>query len=333
MSSLNRRDFIRSSSAAALAGGLASTASLSSIPTHAAKPAVLPKAETLVGTLFKSLNEEQKAKVCFPFDHKKRLHVDNNWRITDARVGKDFDADQQEMINEIFTNLHSPEYAAKVVEQIRHDGGGKRLSGCSVALFGEPGSGKFEFVLTGRHCTRRCDGDSVAGAAFGGPIFYGHAADGFDEGPDHKGNAYWFQALRANELFQALDGKQRKQGLVLERPRSEGETRKYILANKFDKKQAGIHAGAFSKDQKDLARKVMGDLLAPFRKEDRDESMKLVEKQGFDNLHFAWFKHGDIGEDGVWDVWQVEGPSMLWLFRGDPHVHTWVHIRDPKDEG
>lgn len=33
----------------------------------------------------------------------------------------------------------------------------------------------FEFVLTGRHCTRRCDGDSVEGAAFGGPLFYGHA--------------------------------------------------------------------------------------------------------------------------------------------------------------
>ena len=34
-------------------------------------------------------------------------------------------------------------------------------------------------------------------------------------------------------------------------------------------------------------------------------------------------------DDGVWDIWQVEGPSMLWLFRGAPHVHTWVHIREP----
>ena len=54
-----------------------------------------------------------------------------------------------------------------------------------MALFGEPGTGKFEFVLTGRHCTRRCDGDSVEGAAFGGPIFYGHAAEGFNEKADH----------------------------------------------------------------------------------------------------------------------------------------------------
>jgi hypothetical protein len=27
-------------------------------------------------------------------------------------------------------------------------------------------------------------------------------------------------------------------------------------------------------------------------------------------------------------VWQVEGPSMVWYFRGKPHVHVWVHIRD-----
>ena len=34
--------------------------------------------------------------------------------------------------------------------------------------------------------------------------------------------------------------------------------------------------------------------------------------------------------DGVWDIWQIEGPSMVWYFRGAPHVHTWVHVRDPK---
>jgi len=39
-------------------------------------------------------------------------------------------------------------------------------------------------------------------------------------------------------------------------------------------------------------------------------------------------KHDDIGNDGVWDVCQIEGPAMLWDFRGAPHVHTWVHVRE-----
>ena len=79
-------------------------------------------------------------------------------------------------------------------------------------------------------------------------------------------------------------------------------------------------------DQKVLAHKTMADVLAPFRKADVDECMKLIETQ-FNNLHFAYYQNMDIGNDGVWDVWQIEGPAMLWYFRGKPHVHTWVNIR------
>jgi len=77
-----------------------------------------------------------------------------------------------------------------------------------------------------------------------------------------------------------------------------------------------------------LTTAVMADVLAPFRKNDAEESMKLIEKNGFDRLHMAFYKGHDVGNDGVWDVWQIEGPAMVWYFRGDPHVHTWVHIRE-----
>ncbi len=61
-----------------------------------------------------------------------------------------------------------------------------------------------------------------------------------------------------------------------------------------------------------------------------ERHVQLFEAGGMDNLHMAFYKAGDIGNDGVWDVWQVEGPSMVWYFRSAPHVHTWVNIRDPK---
>jgi hypothetical protein len=41
----------------------------------------------------------------------------------------------------------------------------------------------------------------------------------------------------------------------------------------------------------------------------------------------SFYKNLDIGNDGVWDVWQLESPTMIWYFRGAPHVHTWVNIR------
>src|SRR4030095_2225648 len=202
--------------------------------------------------------------------------------------------DQQAMVKEIFLGLHSPEYADTVYKQVEHDGGSAGgVTAPSVALFGEPGTRKFEFVITGRHCTRRCDGDSVAGAAFGGPIFYGHAAQSFNEKPDHPGNAYWFQARRANEVFKALDGRQRELALLGD-GREEKGTDTVKLTGKT-KDLPGIPLTALSRDQRELVRKVMADLLAPFRKADADEAMKLIEAAGMDHLHMAFYKKQDVG--------------------------------------
>lgn len=292
---------------------------------HAATTRKGSQPETLVATLYKSLSEEQRKAVCFAFDHPLRSKVDNNWHITDKKVSEFFTRDQQAMVKEIFMGIHSEQYADTVFKQVEHDSGKEGFGSSSIALFGEPGTGKFEFVLTGRHCTRRCDGDSVEGAAFGGPIFYGHAAKGFYEKPDHPGNAYWYQAVRANEVFKMLDGKQRKLALLGE-AREEKQTDTVKLTGKKSG-LPGIPMTELARDQKEMVRKVMADLLAPFRKKDADEAMKLVEANGFDHLHMAFYQNHDVGKDGVWDVWQIEGPAMLWYFRGDPHVHTWVHIR------
>jgi hypothetical protein len=282
--------------------------------------------ETLVTQLYKSLNEKQRAEICFPFGHELQSKIDNAWHITKPRI-EGMSREQQELIREIFVGLHSEEYAKPVLQAVEHDNGEKGFGDCSVALFGEPGTGKFQFVFTGRHVTRRCDGDSVAGAAFGGPIFYGHQAGDKDEEPaNHPGNAYWFQAKRANELFAALDGKQR-QAALKDRARPERKEKTVQLKGSTNGLE-GIPMGELTRDQKELARKVMADLLAPFRKVDAEESMKLIEKNGFDNLHMAFYKNHDLGNDGIWDVWQIEGPAMIWYFRGDPHVHTWVHIRE-----
>jgi hypothetical protein len=321
---LSRRDFL-ATTAAGIAGLSALSLPASVLRAGQPKASTPGKSETLVGQLYSSLTDEQKELVAFPFDDPLRQKVDNNWFITKARLGEHFTSEQQALVHEIFMNLHSPEYAGKVLQQIAHDNRADGLEKCSIALFGEPGRGDFEFVLTGRHVTRRCDGDSVEGTAFGGPIFYGHAFESFDEPADHRGNIYWYQGLRANELFKALDGKQREQALLGD-PRDEQGTDTVKLSGK--RELPGLPASELSQDQQKLARQVMADVLAPFRQADVEECMKLVEANGFENLHFSYYKNLDIGSDGVWDVWQVEGPAMLWYFRGHPHVHTWVHIRE-----
>ena len=252
---------------------------------------------------------------------------DSNWSITKRSIGEIFGKDQVALVKEIFLKLHSEEYAKTVLGQVLHDSEGEGFESTSVALFGKPDTGHFEFVLTGRHCTRRCDGDAVEGEAFGGPIFYGHAARSFNETKDHPGNVYWYQAKQANKVYAMMDGKQRKIAL-LGRSRPEQGTKTVALTGKKEG-LPGIPMSELSADQKGQVRKTMNDLLAMFRKKDAKEAMKLVEAGGFDHLHMAFYKNHDIGDDKVWDVWQIEGPNCLWFFRGDPHVHAWVNIKKP----
>jgi hypothetical protein len=319
---LDRRRFLSTSALgiAAVAGGPAMAQDKST-----------PTSETLAAQLHGSLDEAQRKVLCFDFSDPLRDKVDNNWMITRRSIRDVLRADQQDLVRQIFRHLHRPEHADDMMRQMVEDSEGKGFEGgTSVALFGEPGTGKFEFVLTGRHCTRRCDGDSVAGAAFGGPIFYGHQSGPKDEEPaNHPGNIFWYQAKRVNEVFAAMDGRQRNAALVDGRSRPERASETVRLSGQ-KKGLPGIRLGELSRDQRDLVRKVMSDLLQPFRTVDAQESMRLVESQGFEDLHLAYFKQQDLGGDGVWDVWQIEGPQMLWYFRGEPHVHCWVHIRDAR---
>ncbi|MDE0103134.1 MAG: DUF3500 domain-containing protein [Bryobacterales bacterium] len=291
-----------------------------------AAPALGPQSrpETLVTQFYESLSREQRNTVVMPFDSPLRSRVENNWHITDARVGRFFNPDQQAMIEQIFKDLHAPEFHESLDKHVRDDFGSVR--NLSVALFGEPGTGKFEFVITGRHCTARCDGDSVEGAAFGGPIFYGHEGEQFYERPTHPGNVYWYQAKRANEVFQALDGNQREFAL---QPRAPRERSVHTVEPSPD--PDGLPVSDMSHDQRALVSATLADLLAPFREADREEAMRLIDANGgVERLSMAFYENQDIGKDGVWDVWKLESPSMVWYFRGYPHVHVWVNVQqDP----
>jgi hypothetical protein len=332
----SRREFLKTT-ASVVAASTVSGGVLGTLPrvARAADAGTVATSETLVAQLYKSLDDKQQKLICFPFDHPLRSKVDNNWHIIKQPIKAIFNPDQRDLIRQIFIGMHSEEYAQRVVQQVDHDNqeakaGG--FEGCAVALFGTPATAgqasRFEFVFTGRHVTRRCDGNSVEGEAFGGPIFYGHAALSDNEAADHPGNVYWYQAKRANELFQALDGKQRKVALRND-PRSEKGTDTVALRG-TDKGLPGIAMADLTADQKKLAWETMHDVLAPFRQADAKKAMQLIEEGGIDKLHMAFYSTDDIGNDGVWDLWQIEGPSMVWYFRGAPHVHTWVHVRDPR---
>lgn len=326
MSRLNndasRRQFLKT------VGAGAALASAGMVPSVAsASAANKQEPEALVKTLFNSLNENQRKDICFDWNYKDekrgllRTRTANNWQITDHNVTGDFyTSDQQEIIRAIFQGLIAPDWHKKYDQQMEDDCGG--WGDQSIAIFGEPGDGKFELVLTGRHMTLRCDGDSADHVAFGGPIFYGHAPED-EETQEHDGNVFWEQAVTANKVFEMLDGKQRKMAKVAKTPREQN------VAFRGKQELAGIPVGELSSDQKEQVQKTLQSLLAMFRHSDQAEAKACLKTQGgLDACSLAFYTDNDIGDDGVWDNWRLEGPSFVWHYRGAPHVHVWVNLAD-----
>jgi hypothetical protein len=285
--------------------------------------------ETLVKTLYDSLTPEQRKTVAFDWDYTDkrgllRARVQNNWQITQPTIATDFyTKDQQDIIRGIYEGLFQPDWVPKIDKQLKDDGRGYGKSQ-SIALFGKPGENKFEMVMTGRHMTVRVDGNSSEHLAFGGPIFHGHAASGFDEKPDHPGNVFWPQAVAANKVYEMLDGKQRKIALKDTSP-AEAAVAFRGAKGEFP----GIPISELSHDQREQLEKTFAIMLSPYRAADHDEVLACLNKQGgLDKCSLAFYKDEDVGNDGVWDNWRLEGPAFVWYFRGSPHVHLWINIAD-----
>jgi len=281
-----------------------------------AAPSADSAAEGAVRRFYESLNENQRKVICMPFNHKKRSQINANWQITKPRIGDDFFTDEQrKTIDQILRGVTSEDGYERFQRQMSADqpGGVNRYS---VAVFGTPGSGKFEWELTGRHLTLRADGDSVENMAFGGPIVYGHGQG------NPKKNLFYNQTQKANEVFQALDAKQAEQALLETAPLEED-----VPIQGAKGKFPGVSVGDLSSDQVELVEQTIKTMLAPYRKEDVDEVLAILKKSGgLSKLHMAFYREDDLNKDEVWDIWRVEGPSFVWHFRGAPHVHTYLNI-------
>jgi hypothetical protein len=320
-----RREFLRTGVAAAM-----TAATASALPVIA-KPAERPTSETLVGQLYQSFSDAQKRAVCFAWDHQDRqrgllrTHISNNWRITPQAIRGNafYTRDQQDMIRAIFEGLVNPDWLARWDQQFRDDMGGFGIRQ-GIAIFGTPGTRQFEFVLSGRHGTIRCDGNSAEHVCFGGPILYGHeGSGGYYERANHADNVFWHQAVEANRIYRMLDGRQRQLAL---RPEAPDEA---AVAFRGNGRIEGVPVTELSADQKENLQRVLRLLLEPYRQSDRDEAIAALNRQGgLDRCFLTFYRRDDLGDDGVWDNWRLEGPAFVWHYRGAPHVHVWVNVAD-----
>ncbi len=308
--SLNRRAFVKAGSAAVVATAAAQTALAGK-----KKGLSTAVAETTVGELYESLSPQQKGTICFELGHQLQSKVNPNWHITKPRLENRFYTKaQRELVVRIIRGVASEDGFKRFEQQMKDDAGG--LGAYAMAIFGKPGAGNFQWVLTGRHLTLRADGNTTKNVAFGGPIVYGHSA-----GKPER-NLFHYQTKKANEVFESLDEKHRQQALLKKAPK-ESEVPLQGEAGQFP----GVSVGDLSSDQKELVEQTIKIGLAPYREADVDEVLQVLKKGGgLDKLGMAFYQQGDLNDDKVWDIWRVEGPSFVWHFRGAPHVHTYVNV-------
>jgi hypothetical protein len=313
---IDRRGFVASAAGAAIAATALPLVGNSAFAAPTRKSA----AETAVKELYSSLSKEQRPIVALPLDDKRRTQINPNWHITKATIGKFFNAAQQDLITKIFKGMTSEDGFERFQKQMADDSGGG-LKAYSIALFGDPNDGPFEFELTGRHHTSRADGNSLEGMAFGGPIVYGHSKKG-----NTPQNLFSYQTTSANEVFEALDAKHREKALLAKAP-GEGSVRL-----RDDVTQTpGLACSELSSDQKELVESTLKNILLPYRKEDVDEVMEMIKASGgLDEVRIAFYKNGDLDNDKVWDIWRLEGPSIVCHFRGAPHVHAYINVAQRK---
>src|SRR6185369_17305506 len=151
------------------------------VPVKDEKPA-----ETLVKELYAGLSEEQRRELVLPWDHgtdgdkgkPTRLGMYNS-PVKGLKIGEKYSKAQQELNRRILRAIASDEAGYNCLTRGGTFDTSGSFEGCGAVIFGEPADGKqFTWLFTGHHLTVRCDGNSEPGAAFGGPLFYGHSPNG-----------------------------------------------------------------------------------------------------------------------------------------------------------
>ncbi len=305
-------------------GGAAALAAVGSRSLRADDVKAAPKpAEALIKELYATLTPEQKKATVLPYDHDLNDGRAMRQRTFNAspngqKIGERFTKPQQELIKRIFKSVLANEEAfERITRHGKWDSSGS-FEGCGNVIFGEPGdNSKFAWVFAGHHLTLRCDGNSEPGAAWGGPIYYGHSVNGYD-----KNNVFLYQTEQVQTVYDALDEKQRAKAMASNNP---GDT--FPNGIKPTDPRHGIPLAELNAEQKAAVEKTMRVLLDPFRKEDADEVMQIVKANGgMDHVNIAFYKDGGASDKVRWHFWRLEGPGFVWNFRPLPHVHCFVNI-------
>jgi hypothetical protein len=208
-----------------------------------------------------------------------------------------------------------------------------RISGVNflqLLLFGTPGRGPWQMLLSGIHLNLRVGSPIHDGTAFGGPQVYGDQRG--NERPGLPGNVFRYQMQTAHELVAGLTPAYRGAIRVAQAP-----PQTCIAVQGRGGRFDGVPVADFPVQARRQAQAVVSRVLENYGEESSAYAWDCLHRNGgVDGLHFADydvdFQGGRHAGDSPSQIFRLEGPGAVFYFRGEPHVHAFVSVERSLDQ-
>ncbi len=318
---MNRRHILK---AAAGLGVLASGAALGRYALVAPPTsAQLDSVDALAVRIYEALPQDIRERACVSYDHPLRQCHNRGLGMGGVNVtALHLDWDTRCAISDLLHAGLSPVGRLRVPYQDATRWAGVNFM--QLLICGDPRKPPYQIVLSGIHLNLRLGDARAEGIAFGGPQVYGDQRG--DEVAGLPGNAYRYQWQRAHRFVTTLTSAERTAVRVARAP-AQVNIGLQGRNGRFD----GLAIGELSASKRALAHDLVAGILDTYAEQDAAYAWQcLARNGGVDALRFADYEedfHGSrrAGHEPS-QIFRLEGPSAVFHFRGEPHVHAFINV-------
>jgi len=272
----------------------------------------------LAQRLYASLDAEQRADTCVPYDHPLRQYHNRGVMGGGRDILFGFSRQQRKTLTDLMYAGLSGEGRTRVPEEFFTRWSG--VHALRVVICGDPAAPPYQIILTGNHLNLRLGGASREGAAFGGPQVYGDQRG--NERPGLPGNVYRDQFLLAQRILRNLDASKRRLAVLDEAPVQTG-----IELQGRHGAFPGVAVSSLASEDRAFARDLVERVFATYPADDVAYARACLQANGgVDALFLSYYQHGEDGTIAEGQVFRLEGPGAVLYFRGYPHVHAFVNV-------
>ena len=312
---MNRRTALKVGAGAGIAGGAAVLGYQVVPPSPSAQ---LERVDALARRLHGTLDAEQRADTCVPYDHPLRQYHNRGVWGGGREVVFGFSRAQRRILTDLMYAGLSVEGRDRIPDEYFTRWAG--VHSMRVLICGDPAAPPYQIVLTGAHLNLRLGGRSAEGAAFGGPQVYGDQRG--NERPGLPGNLYRDQFVLAQRLFRSLEPAKRTLALLEDAPVQTG----IELQGKHGAFQ-GLAVAQLEAGQKEVTRALIERIFAAYPPDDVAYARACLQANGgLDGLFLSYYQRGEDGPIPEAQVFRLEGPGAVMYFRGYPHVHAFINV-------